>query len=93
MSHFVTVTSQHSKSPTDCIRELFKHLRDETCLLVGNEKSFRFQVFMGNVTSGVGLDCCSNLSVGVALNERFTMNGMCAKNNTMYMWHKQAIIE
>ena len=48
---------------------------------------------MGNVTSGVGLDCCSNLSVGVALNERFTMNGMCAKNNTMYMWHKQAIIE
>jgi len=26
--------------------------------------------------------CCCNLSVGVALNVRFTMNGMCAKNNT-----------
>ena len=25
---------------------------------------------------------CSNLSAGVALNARFTTNGMCAKNNT-----------
>jgi len=25
------------------------------------------------------------LSVGVALNARFTTNGMCAKNNTIYM--------
>jgi len=61
--------------------------------LLAMKKVLGFRFFMGNVTSGVGLDCCSNLSVGVALNERFTMNGMCAKNNTMYMWHKQAIIE
>ena len=26
--------------------------------------------------------CCCNLSIGVALNKRFTTNGMCAKNNT-----------
>jgi len=26
--------------------------------------------------------CCCNLSIGVALNVRFTMNGMCTKNNT-----------
>jgi len=25
---------------------------------------------------------CCILSVGIALNVRFTMNGMCAKNNT-----------
>jgi len=36
------------------------------------------------------------MPVGVALNVRFTTNGMCAKNNihrAIYMWHKQAIIE
>jgi len=33
----------------------------------------------------VGCYCC-NLSPGVALNARFTTNGMCAKNNThMYV--------
>ena len=38
-------------------------------------------------------DCC-NLSAGVALDVRFTTNGMCAKNNThIYIWRKQAIIE
>ena len=26
-------------------------------------------------------------------NVQFTMNGMCTKNNTLYMWRKQAIIE
>jgi len=33
------------------------------------------------------------LPAGVALNVRFTINGMCAKNNTIYMWCEQAIIE
>jgi len=28
-----------------------------------------------------------------ALNVRFTTNGMCAKNNTIYMWREQAIIK
>ena len=32
-------------------------------------------------------------SVGVALNVRFTTNGMCAKNYTIYIWREQAIIE
>jgi len=36
---------------------------------------------------------CCNLSAGVALNVRFTTNGMCAKNNTIYTWREQAIIE
>jgi len=36
---------------------------------------------------------CCNLSVGVALNVWFTTNGMCAKNNNVYMWRGQAIIE
>jgi len=27
-------------------------------------------------------ECCCSLSVGVALNVRFTTNGMCVKNNT-----------
>ena len=35
---------------------------------------------------------CCNLSAGVALNGRFTTNGMCAKNNTIYMWREQAMI-
>jgi len=35
---------------------------------------------------------CCNLSVRVALNARFTTNRMCAKNNTIYMWHEQAIV-
>jgi len=34
--------------------------------------------------------CCYNLSAGVAQNARFTMNRMCVKNNTMYMWREQA---
>jgi len=34
-----------------------------------------------------------NLSACVALNARFTTNGMCATNNTIYMWREQAIIE
>ena len=38
------------------------------------------------------VNCC-NLSCGVALNVWFTTNGMCAKNNNLYMWHEQAIIE
>ena len=29
----------------------------------------------------------------IVLNVRFTTNRMCAKNNTIYMWHEQAIIE
>ena len=37
--------------------------------------------------------CCCNLSASVMLNARFTTNGMCAKNNTIYMWREQAIIE
>jgi len=37
--------------------------------------------------------CCCNLFAGVALNVRFTTNGMWAKNNTIYMWREQAIIE
>jgi len=37
--------------------------------------------------------CCCNLSVGVALNVWFTTNGMCAKNNIIYTWREQAIIE
>jgi len=36
---------------------------------------------------------CCNFSAGVALNARFITNGMCAKNNTVYMWRKQGIIE
>jgi len=34
---------------------------------------------------------CCNLSVGVALNVRFTTNRMCMKNNTIYMWREQEI--
>jgi len=37
--------------------------------------------------------CCSNLSSGVVLIVWFPTNGMCAKNNNTYMWHKQAVIE
>jgi len=37
--------------------------------------------------------CCCNLSGGIALTVWFTMNGMCTKNNNMYTWRKQAIIE
>jgi len=37
--------------------------------------------------------CCCKLSSGVALNVWRTTNGMCAKNNTIYMWREQAIIE
>jgi len=37
--------------------------------------------------------CCCNLSGDVALNVWFTTNGMCAKNNNIYMWCEQAIIE
>jgi len=36
---------------------------------------------------------CCNLSGGVALIVCFTTNGMCAKNNNIYMWPEQAIIE
>ena len=38
---------------------------------------------LSNVHLSIGLhrDCC-NLSTAVALNVRFTMNGMCTKNNT-----------
>ena len=38
-------------------------------------------------------DCCCNLSADVALNAQFTMNRICTKNNTTYMWREQAIIE
>jgi len=36
--------------------------------------------------------CCWNLSGGVALIVWFTTNGMCVKNNTIYMSREQAII-
>jgi len=36
---------------------------------------------------------CCNLSASVALNLWFTTNGMCAKNNNVYTWREQAIIE
>jgi len=36
---------------------------------------------------------CCNLSVGFALNARFTTNGMCTKNNTIYRWREQGITE
>jgi len=35
----------------------------------------------------------SPLSGGFALNVWFTTNGMCVKNNTVYMWREQAMIE
>jgi len=31
--------------------------------------------------------------LGVALNVWFTTNGMCVKNNNIYMWREQAVIE
>ena len=34
-----------------------------------------------------------NLDAGVELNARFTTNGMCAKNNTIYMQREQSILE
>ena len=34
---------------------------------------------------------CCNLSGGVAFIVWFTTNGMCAKKNTIYAWHEQAI--
>ena len=39
--------------------------------------------------------CCCNLSAGVALNARFTTNGMCSKNNTPIhsRWREHPIIE
>jgi len=39
--------------------------------------------------------CCCNLSVGAALNVIFTMNRMCAKNNThIYVaWTSNTVIE
>ena len=36
--------------------------------------------------------CCC-LSGGVTLSVWFTTNGMCAKNNNIYMWREHAIIE
>ena len=36
---------------------------------------------------------CCNLSAGVALNARFTTNWLCAKNNYIYTWQEQSIIE
>ena len=36
---------------------------------------------------------CCNFSVDIVVNVWFTTNGICAKNNTIYMWHEQAIIE
>ena len=36
---------------------------------------------------------CCNLSIGVALIVWFTTNGMCTKNNNIYMWCEQAMIE
>jgi len=35
-------------------------------------------------SSGIHQCECYNLSFGLALNARFTTNGMCAKNNTIY---------
>jgi len=37
-----------------------------------------------NCNSAIEDSLCCNLSAGVALNAQFTMNGMCAKNNTIY---------
>ena len=37
--------------------------------------------------------CCCNLSGGVTSNVWFTTNGMCVKNNNIFMWRKQAITE
>jgi len=51
------------------------------------------ETFTKNVRFVENRRCCCNLSAGVALNVRFTTNGMCVKNNTIYMWCKQAIIE
>ena len=49
---------------------------------------------MGSVQSVVKRrGYCCNLSAGIALNVRFPMNGMCAKNNTHNMWREQAIIK
>jgi len=39
------------------------------------------------------LFCCCNLSVGIALNKRFTTNGMCVKITPIHIWRKQAIIQ
>ena len=50
-----------------------------------NVRSMRFVV--------KGRRGCCNLSAGVALNARFTTNGMCAQNNTTYIWREQAIIK
>jgi len=38
-------------------------------------------------------DYVATLSVDVALNVWFTRNGMCAKNNNIYTWHEQAMME
>ena len=38
------------------------------------------------------IDCC-NLSFSVALIAWFTTNGVCVKNNNIYMWREQAIIQ
>jgi len=52
---------------------------------------------MASTPQSIALESCSNpcynLSVGVALNARFTTNGICRKNNTMYTWREQAITE
>jgi len=37
--------------------------------------------------------CCCNLSGCIVLNVWSTTNGMCVKNNNMYTWREQAILE
>ena len=54
--------------------------------------NFTYCIFLLNMEVSLRMSCC-NLSAGVALNARFTTNGMCAKNNTEYIWREQAIIE
>jgi len=45
----------------------------------------------GSLLKGGGVIATTPLEL--CWSARFTTNGMCAKNNTIYMWHEQAIIE
>jgi len=65
---------------------------NQSCL--STEKRYAIGYIYASVSfASWGKSYCCNFSAGVALNALFTMNGMCAKNNTMYMWRKQAIIK
>ena len=75
-------------------KNAFEHMSNHKFIHVTTIKHTEFLKYEKPVPKYqlVDIVVCCNLSVGVALNVRFTTSGMCAKN-TIYMWREQAIIE